>query len=1270
MRILKLELRSWGHFSGVTLAFPSEPAVHLVIGPNQAGKSTARRGFLSMLQGIKGDDALPVALPGAEIGAKIQVDLQEHDVQRLGRIDRGLKWLDANGRILADTDGWMPISRDVYAAVFCLDREGLDRSGRDLARSNGSLGSLFFATGVGADVLTKARDALQSRKDKLFSSNLNGKSKAVNAASAQLAQAVEEQRKHEVVDIAARDAAVASARETVDNLRALRQRLDAQVTKLTAAGGAVSQVQAVREAETSLGAVRAAGPLPDRSWVERVRSEANTLDEAERAVHEAQTELGHANEELAALPEDTAVLEQALAIDALRGRKALVDRATKDLPDLTRAQEAAATTLRTAARDAGQPIASLGEAALNELRQKVPPLETIATAKQALERRAALEDRVRQAKDTLADATTAHELAVKRKETAPKHFDVRLVREALRDAAVLGDIENELTTSTFELAERRKRVEAEFQRLGIPTCEAHSLQALRLPSAEQVGAEVAAANEYNVRQDRARHAAETAQTAIRAAEGRIRDLDATGRAPDAETLHARRGERDSGIEAFIEAQQGRPAPLAAWSQTPGPDLRAAVKEADDVADARFESAEAVTQLALAKATLVSAQDRYSDANLALTEAKKDGVAAAERWTQWLATRGLPDVPVAEAATWRIDCLKLGESLSGVEAAEKLLAKRETGYQSARKRLEDVLGDDGTDAGTWTALRGRAEGRIQEHQEAKQAEANIVGRIAAAKDAVAVGEQGLARHQRAFDEWANGWASLPKTLGLPDGAAPAAGDQRVVACAKVHSALDGYDAAHRAWQRAAETVASFESAVQAHHALTDERLPARLALDALDDRLQAATRRNQERGVVTGRISEHTQRIQTKTTTAAGARDALQALRTDAGLTLDADLHLVFERVDEASKLTTRLTDLRRTLPAELNALETTIAGRTAADLADELDVLGVKRDEAEAAWKPAVEQLVKAEQRRDEVTGLDNAAQAAERSAAIGAELAGRVQEYLEEAAAAWLLEQAIQEMAGKADDGPLSRASALFAELTNQAFDGLEAWTEGDGGQSVKYVCARRANGERLSPDQLSDGTRDQLWLALRIAVIEDHLDRGIVAPVVFDDVLVNVDDAWAEGLFRVLHTLAKRTQVVMFTHHQHLEQVARTALGAEGLTVARLAGRDPNLPRIGGTPLWQANLPSGPRLPGPPDADGDRDAAPGAGGARVHNASVEEAVLQYITENPGRGRSDVTGVLEITDAQWNASIAALRESKQVRQEGIKRGARYFAATSSEHDV
>ena len=67
-----------------------------------------------------------------------------------------------------------------------------------------------------------------------------------------------------------------------------------------------------------------------------------------------------------------------------------------------------------------------------------------------------------------------------------------------------------------------------------------------------------------------------------------------------------------------------------------------------------------------------------------------------------------------------------------------------------------------------------------------------------------------------------------------------------------------------------------------------------------------------------------------------------------------------------------------------------------------------------------------------------------------------------------------------------------------------------------------------------------DQLFLALRIAALEQSVDAGVRLPFLADDLFVNFDDDRSRAGFRVLADLSRSTQVLFFTHHEHLAAIA----------------------------------------------------------------------------------------------------------------------------------
>jgi uncharacterized protein YhaN len=93
------------------------------------------------------------------------------------------------------------------------------------------------------------------------------------------------------------------------------------------------------------------------------------------------------------------------------------------------------------------------------------------------------------------------------------------------------------------------------------------------------------------------------------------------------------------------------------------------------------------------------------------------------------------------------------------------------------------------------------------------------------------------------------------------------------------------------------------------------------------------------------------------------------------------------------------------------------------------------------------------------------------------------------------------------------------------------------------------RPDGTEVDVDGLSTATRDQLFLALRLATLEHHAAHTEPLPFVLDDILVEFDDDRARAALAALGELAGKTQVILFTHHSRLVELARDAVPEDRL-------------------------------------------------------------------------------------------------------------------------
>jgi len=80
-------------------------------------------------------------------------------------------------------------------------------------------------------------------------------------------------------------------------------------------------------------------------------------------------------------------------------------------------------------------------------------------------------------------------------------------------------------------------------------------------------------------------------------------------------------------------------------------------------------------------------------------------------------------------------------------------------------------------------------------------------------------------------------------------------------------------------------------------------------------------------------------------------------------------------------------------------------------------------------------------------------------------------------------------------------------------------------------------SEGRSLPVESLSRGTREQLFLSLRLALASSYAKRGAPLPLVLDDVLVNFDAERAKAAAAVLRDFAAAGhQLIVFTCHEHI--------------------------------------------------------------------------------------------------------------------------------------
>lgn len=136
------------------------------------------------------------------------------------------------------------------------------------------------------------------------------------------------------------------------------------------------------------------------------------------------------------------------------------------------------------------------------------------------------------------------------------------------------------------------------------------------------------------------------------------------------------------------------------------------------------------------------------------------------------------------------------------------------------------------------------------------------------------------------------------------------------------------------------------------------------------------------------------------------------------------------------------------------------------------------------------------------------------------------------------LLGHALEELQERQQPVVLRSASSLFEAVTGGRYLRIRQVVD------QRQVEVIDAGGRAVAASDLSRGTREQLYLCLRLGLVEAFAEQGIRLPLLMDDVLVNFDPVRAQATARVLGGVAAAQQILFFTCHPRTAQLLRDAV------------------------------------------------------------------------------------------------------------------------------
>lgn len=1140
MRFRQLELVRYGGFADRVFDFgEGGPDLHLVVGPNEAGKSTTLQAIGDFLFGIPERSAQNWRYEYGQLRlrALIEHDEQVLDVtRRKGKRDTLLK---ADGTAYAD-DPLAPllggIDRAGFERMFGLDHAKLRLGGESILGGRDDAARITLEAGTGVTHIGKELSRLTELASELFKSG--GQNPPVNRLMRERSEALAQVRLTSISD-----AEWTQSRQRRAQAEERRAALIEEAEELDREQARLDRVGRARAPSARLANAR--GELADLASLPELPSGVAARRTADRAEHVTATELKvqvHADivridAAIAAVEAPGTIVTQRERIEALDERRPVIAKAAEDLE--RRRAELERIDVRIASARAEAQIGS----------------DAVLPSAGWRKRAAVYLDARRQAK--LRDAASLKE-------------DTKLNRDGERiehDLATLGDdkglaemvaalallpaeSDQRLEVAEADAARKRDVVAERLANLAPWRGTALSLREL-LPPTEAAAAEVRRAAEAALANaTAARKDAERAEASAIRAEAKLKSLSAGGTVPTAEAVAAIRGLRDEHLRQVRERLVATRSPD---DETVGRGLADAIVNADQLADRRDAEATRVAEYTL---TIVATEE--AGALLALSN-KREATYREELkqiedgWNSSLLALGFERAILpAEVAGWLTKRSSALETQREHTTAEQSLATLKSQISDARTAIAKAFAACGGDTSVIEdrTLVRRVTERVAVLSGIAASRARLETEAASVKDGLAAlhEESGeIAKEGRELDA---GLQRLVVEAGLPGDS-----DDTIVADAleilaqvnddagardSIQRQVSGIEQDRGAFEIELGEVLALVGIARKGEAVDQTRLLALALRDAVRSEEALATH-----AIERNRLVTELERVQRRLDTAGAAIEELMA---QAGAATDVELDQIIAGVGRRDAARA----VEREALAELAGMDNG-AGFDA--LALEIASLPI---EDEAAARARIEDRRREVAAEREIVGRtlnaadDEANRAATESVAADAQqaandttaaLAQVAEEHIQAATAAALLRWMLDRHRATNQAPLIARAGALFKQVTGGAFTGL---TTGYGNDDQPIILANRADGGEVRVEALSEGTRDQLYLALRLGSIEGRAGIGAL-PVVCDDLLITADDARSAALFRVLAAAAEHSQVIVFSHHAHLIEIANQALGAD---------------------------------------------------------------------------------------------------------------------------
>jgi uncharacterized protein YhaN len=1154
MRIRELNLIRYGKFTDRRVELPFvEQDIHVIVGPNEAGKSTVRSAIGDWLFGIPMRTPLAFLhpMPELRLGGSIERVESSDGSKSLLTFDR----TKGNKNTLrTQQDALMPdavlqpwlggLDAPAFNRMYALDHSTLVEGGAGILSASDDLGRLLFQSASGVEHLGRVLQRLQEEADSLWAPRKSA-SREYYVALETFEKSHDDLKKGTLRtrDWKAQHEALIECEQTLALARQRHAEIRSQISRLERIRRVQPLLLSLDAGQSQLEDLFAKGATPllpeDAAAILNKANQEMALANADAQRH--QSVITESQDEMEKIQVDHQLLSLASDINDVNERR-LQYRAHRT--DIVKRQE----ELRLEWQRAREKASGLGWicTTIDEMGDRVPAQGIRSRLNRLLKGRGALINQRQTADDNLLKrqqeiATFKETLQGLGSDTVnPKLLSV--VDQALK----LGDYEESIADFDSRLQRLGVEIESALAELGAWRSSPEALASMSVPDVAAV---------QNLLNEQRADAAEE-KSLKSALDGKKSECDRMR----VELDQLVRTFQPVSAEQVVQARASRDSRWTAIKAAPqellvlAPDYELDVSQADGLSDSRLDKLqhEAERQSKAQRLELLEQEFEAMQARLHAVLTR-----VGERETQWksLSTAcGLPQMPPEVAPRWLEQRRKALDLLRDQNDVERQRKARIDAAEAVRKALWNLFKPEAKAVGAPDldeCLRIARE-QITLANQAHGQRKTIEKQLSEATASLATLQNGVDSAISAWQEWEASWLDGVTGAGYPVGVFA----DRVEAELEVIEEIDRLLIKIRGIQteRIDKMQADLDDLDRTAKALR-ERLAPELDTDVADEiaidllnRLDVARRS----------LVEWTEWQAKKSKANDGLDVAKQAQRT-----VQAQLAPLFATagVDDVLLLAEAISQSEQRRDCEK------VVSQASADLKTGADGLSIEQLRAEVSGQdPAtlvldLERLNQlAEDVMEEVSSLSNrhGAQKAAFDAFAGAGLAAKaeaqkheavarmsdaVERYLRTHTVAKLLKWSMEKFRETKQGPMLAKASSIFKVLTLDSFSRLLVDSEGQ----TPRLFGVRPDGLQVDVAGMSEGSRDQLYLALRLAALEMQIDQGFNMPLIADDLFINFDDRRTEAGLKVLGELSRRMQVVFLTHHDHLVPLAKDVLGSK---------------------------------------------------------------------------------------------------------------------------